>query len=114
MNRLVFSQLLVELNSNRAVFSDVLHFIDQAYNGHAVAFSNGSQHNTANSNQGSAKVLYFAQLNKLSKADTLSLFAEHYQAVLQNPAGQDHLNIRQFIKYGFAGLQFSGHALTCK
>ncbi len=114
MNRLAFSQLLLDLKCGRAVFTDVISFVELYYTPYPTAFSNGTVNNAADTNQGSAKVLYFAQLNKLSKADTLSLFGEHYKAVLETPAGQDHQNIRQFIKFGFAGLQFGNPALTRK
>ncbi|MEC7118984.1 MAG: HopJ type III effector protein, partial [Pseudomonadota bacterium] len=50
----------------------------------------------------------------LSATDTLSLFAEHYQAVLANPAGTDHQNIRKFKKYGWAGFILKSQALKAK
>ena len=70
--------------------------------------------NTAGQNSGSARVLAFGQLHHLSVLDTLSLFAEHYKAVLANPAGEDHQNIRQFKKYGWGGVQFKGQPLKAK
>jgi hypothetical protein len=70
--------------------------------------------NEAGENQGSAKVFAFAIINNLSKEDTLLLFAEHYQSVLETPEGIDHQNIRQFMTQGWAGIQFEGVALTAK
>ena len=106
--------LLEKLKNNALPFKEVIAFIDMHYNHQPTAFKNGSVHNEANQNQGSAKVFSFAQLNKLSKADTLYLFAEHYQSVLQNPDGIDHQNIRQFMMHGWEGIVFGGEALSAK
>lgn len=65
-------------------------------------------------NQGSARVFAFAQLNNLNKEETLQLFAEHYQSVLNNQEGTDHQNIRQFMKHGWEGIVFEGEALVAK
>jgi hypothetical protein len=107
-------QLLEQLQQGQAKFSDVLAFIDARYQYHPSAFKNGAQQNAATENQGSAKILSFAQLEKLSVAQTLSLFAEHYQAVLATPEGTDHQNIRQFMLNGWQGIQFEGTVLTAK
>lgn len=108
-------QTLVQNAQNQQVqFSDVLAFIEAHYDYQPTAFNNGANQNQATENQGSAKVLYFAQLNDLTAEQTLSLFAEHYQAVLNTPDGQDHQNIRQFMQHGWAGVQFSGQVLTAK
>ena len=72
------------------------------------------QENAADQNQGSAKVFAFAKLNELSKEDTLKLFAEHYQSVLDTPEGEDHQNIRQFILNGWDGVYFEGEVLISK
>jgi hypothetical protein len=50
----------------------------------------------------------------LDKADTLALFAEHYQSVLDNLDGTDHQNIRQFMAHGWDGVIFEGQALVKK
>lgn len=107
-------QLLEQLQQGQAKFTDVLAFIDAAYQHTPTAFKNGQQHNAATENQGSAKVLSFAQLQGLDAAQTLSLFAEHYQAVLATPEGTDHQNIRQFMLNGWNGVEFAGTALTAK
>lgn len=107
-------QLLEKLQQGQAKFTDVLAFIDAAYQHTPTAFKNGLQHNAATENQGSAKVLSFAQLQGLDAAQTLSLFAEHYQAVLATPEGTDHQNIRQFMLNGWSGVEFAGTALTAK
>lgn len=107
-------QLLEQLQQGQAKFSDVLAFIDARYQHHPTAFKNGTQQNAATENQGSAKVLSFAQIENLNAVQTLSLFAEHYQAVLATPEGNDHQNIRQFMQNGWRGVQFEGTALKIK
>ncbi len=106
--------LFAQLATGQAQFSDVLAYIDARYQHVATAFENGAQHNAAEQNQGSCKVFAFAQLNGLDAAQTLRLFAEHYQAVLATPEGNDHQNIRQFMQHGWDGIRFSGIALTAK
>lgn len=106
--------LIQQLKNGEAKFADVIAYIEARYSHTATAFQNGAQHNAADQNQGSAKVFSFAQLNQLSQADTLTLFAEHYQSVLATPEATDHQNIRQFMQNGWAGIQFEGTALTAK
>jgi len=106
--------LLNKLKKGEAKFADVLAHIDAAYQHTATAFKNGLQHNAANENQGSAKVLTFAKIQGLDPEQTLSLFAEHYQSVLATPEATDHQNIRQFMLNGWDGVVFEGTALTAK
>lgn len=103
--------LLNDIKQSALSFSDVLKFIETDYEHQPTAFKNGEAYNEATQNQGSAKVFAFAQLNGLSQEDTLYLFAEHYQSVLNNPTGTDHQNIRQFILNGWPGISFEGEAL---
>lgn len=107
-------ELLNQLHTGEAKFADVIAFIEARYAHTPTAFKNGQQANGANENQGSAKVFSFAQLNGLDQAQTLSLFAEHYAAVLATPEAADHQNIRQFMLNGWDGIQFEGQALTVK
>jgi hypothetical protein len=106
--------LLKKLKEDSSSFMEVIGFIETFYEHRPTAFKNGQVYNEATQNQGSAKVFTFAQLNKLDKADTLYLFAEHYQAVLKNPDGTDHQNIRQFMIHGWEGVAFEGMALRAK
>lgn len=106
--------LLSSLKENDANFNKVIQFIETYYQHQPTAFKNGDAYNEATQNQGSAKVFAFAQLNNLSAADTLYLFAEHYQAVLNTPDGTDHQNIRQFMANGWPGVVFEGTALISK
>lgn len=106
--------LLKKLKEGSILFKDVIEFIETYYRHQPTAFKNGDLYNEETQNQGSAKVFTFAQLNKLSKEDTLSLFAEHYQSVVKNPDGTDHQNIRQFMAFGWTGVIFDGQALLPK
>jgi len=106
--------LITASKSNSLAFATVLEFIEARYQHQPTAFKNGDAYNEATQNQGSAKVFTLAKMNGLSKEDTLYLFAEHYQAVLANPDGTDHQNIRQFILHGWPGVVFEGEALALK
>lgn len=109
---------LLEQLANAAdtvTFQDVIAVIDNEYEFTPTAFKNGEQANQANENNGSCKILSFAQLNNLSQADTLQLFGDFYRKdVLENSAGTDHQNIRQFIQHGWDGVVFEGQALSAK
>lgn len=105
------ADLLQKLDTKAINFSDVITFIEQHYTHTPTAFQNGQQANAATENQGSAKLLYFAQLHQLPEMDTLKLFAEHYDDVLSGPEATTHQNIRQFQKYGWSGVFFDGQAL---
>ena len=106
--------LLAQLKDGTAKFADVLAFIEAHYQHTPTAFKNGAQSNAATENQGSAKVFSFAKLQGLNQADTLSLFAEHYAAVLTTPDATDHQNIRHFMQHGWDGVTFDGTALSAK
>lgn len=106
--------LIAALKDKTVPFTQVIEFIENFYQHQPTAFKNGDAYNEASQNQGSAKVFAFAQINELTEEYTLYLFAEHYQAVLADPNGTDHLNIRQFIKNGWMGIYFEGEALLEK
>jgi hypothetical protein len=106
--------LIKKLKDNSLTFKEVIEFIETDYQHQATAFKNGETYNEATQNQGSARVFAFSQLNNLNEKDTLYLFAEHYQSVLNNPNGTDHQNIRQFITHGWPGIVFEGQALLAK
>lgn len=103
--------LIKKLKEKSLRFIEVIAFIDSYYQHQPTAFKNGETYNEATQNQGSARVFAFAQLNNLGKEDTLYLFAEHYQTVLNTPDGTDHQNIRQFMQHGWPGIAFEGQAL---
>lgn len=108
------NNLLESLRLKKVVFKDVLAFIDESYVTKTSAFKNGFQNNQENENQGSARVLFFAKLNNLTKEDTLELFAEHHDVVKNNPEGTDHQNIRQFQLNGWDGVTFERTVLEAK
>ena len=118
---MTLNELLNVLNTDasRIEFSDVQTVINDCYDYQARKFTNGLSKtavvNDAGTNEGSCKIFAFAQLNKLSKEQTLSCFGHYYrQDVLENPSNDDHQNIRNFIKDGWPGIQFEGAALTLK
>jgi hypothetical protein len=106
--------LIDNLKAGTVKFSEVLTFIETYYQHQPAAFKNGGAYNEVTQNQGSAKVFSFAQLNNISKEDTLYLFAEHYQSVLDTRDGIDHQNIRQFMAHGWQGIAFESPALSLK
>ena len=108
------SNLIAASKSNTLAFVDVIKFIETYYQHQPTAFKNGGAYNEATQNQGSAKVFALAHINCLDAVCTLYLFAEHYHAVVANPEGTDHQNIRQFMKHGWPGVIFEGEALTLK
>ena len=86
--------------------------IDASYQFQPTKFRNGNTVNEAGQNSGSCKVFSFAKLNGLSKEETLACFGAFYRNdVLQNPEGTDHQNIRNFIEFGWDGIEFEGQAL---
>ena len=100
---------------NNIEFKDVINVIDAEYIFTETAFTNGQQKNAPGENSGSCKLLSFASMHNLNEKQTLSLFGEYYRKdVLENPTGDDHQNIRQFMQNGFKGLSFEKHALVNK
>ncbi|WP_432453790.1 MULTISPECIES: HopJ type III effector protein [unclassified Agarivorans] len=95
-------------------FADSMTLIDTLYDFTPSAFSNGQQHNAAGENSGSCKIFAFAKQQGLDEQQSLALFGEYYQDVLNTPDGNDHQNIRQFMTNGWSGIVFSQAALSEK
>jgi len=96
-------------------FSETIAVIDENYAFVPTVFQNGLQYNAAGENSGSCKIIAFAQLQNLSKEETLACFGSYYyDDVLAIPEGTNHQNIRNFIKTGWDGIQFEGTALSLK
>ena len=96
-------------------FTDVMSVIDANYHYTPTCFYNGEIINEAGCNEGSCKLLAFAQLQGFSEMQTLALFGRYYREdVLLNPAGDDHANIRNFILDGWLGIRFAGEPLVKK
>jgi len=106
---------LLEQTPERITFSDTIAAVDTNYEFTPRAFRNGDMENAAGQNPGSCKLFSFAKLHKLSPEQTLYCFGDYYRIdVLQHPEGNDHQNIRNFIRYGWDGIKFEGTALTPK
>lgn len=99
-------------------FEDTIAVIQEHFDYTPTSFKNGLSEtaiiNEAGKNEGSCKIFAFAQLRKLDANTTLKCFGRFYQDVLNSPEGNDHLNIRNFMKDGWEGIAFEGQALTAK
>jgi len=95
-------------------FQDTMSVIEEHYTFIPTAFKNGETQNKAGENSGSCKLFSFAQLNSLNKEETLHCFGTYYTDVLANPDGDDHQNIRNFMKTGWDGVSFEKTALYKK
>ena len=94
-------------------FNELMALIEAEYRFTPAEFSNGGLLNTADQNQGSCKLFSFAQLNGLSKEETLACFGAFYREdVLQNPDADNHQNIRNFMQSGWNEIKFSSEALS--
>ena len=85
-------------------FEESIALIDEHYVYIEVPFKNGALTNAAGENKGSAKILAFGLITNMSKEETLRMFGEIYTNL--SPEGEDHMNIRNFIKNGFDGVVF--------
>ena len=95
-------------------FPETINYIDEKFTFTPTAFKNGNQLNHAGENNGSCKIFAFAQLQQFTKEETLSLFGDFYQDVLNAPDATDHQNIRNFMIFGWNGIHFEGEALQAK
>lgn len=102
-------------NPQAVEFAETIAVIDSAYAFTPCSFLNGALVNEAGQNNGSCKIFSFAHMHGLSVPDTLALFGHFYRDdVLNHEDGTDHQNIRNFMKTGWDGIKFSGHALVRK
>ena len=107
--------LISQLNTapETVTFQQVMLVIESEYTYEPQPFSNGELDNQLNENAGSCKIFSFAKLNSLSEQHTLHCFGDYYRIdVLEHPNGQDHQNIRYFIKTGWQGIKFEKLALS--
>lgn len=105
-------ELIDALGTAKHRFADTLSFIETHYHYQPSGFDNGPVRNAVDENQGSCKVLAMALDQNLSDLQALQCFAEHYQAVLEHPAGHDHANIRALRDHGLAAVTFDTTPLT--
>ncbi|WP_417581313.1 HopJ type III effector protein [Nitrincola sp.] len=107
--------LIQSLQRASVSFTQVIACIDHFYDFTPMAFRNGELLNAAGSNNGSCKILAFAQQHGLSETATLNAFGDYYLVdVLQHPEADDHQNIRNFMRHGWSGVAFEGQALVLK
>ena len=109
----------IRQNADSVSFDEVIAVIKENYQYTPTRFSNGvgvtRVINDAGQNEGSCRIFSFAHLNNLNEAETLSCFGKFYREdVLGNPSGNDHTNIRNFMRDGWAGIVFDGEALAVK
>jgi len=95
-------------------FDDLMTLIDEHFDYTPASFTNGDLQNADNENQGSAKLFRFAAIHQLTQLEVLHCFGQYYQEVLADPEGGAHQNIRNFITYGWEGLEFDSPILVRK
>ena len=114
---MLISDFIEQLNHSpeKVDFQSVMQLIESQYHYSPTAFRNGEITNEMGTNEGSCKIFAFARLNQLNEQQTLACFGSFYRDdVVKNPQGQDHGNIRNFIKTGWSGIEFSQPALKEK
>ena len=106
---------IIDTQADKLDFSEVIEVIDTNYDFTPAGFRNGDLLNQAGENSGSCKIFAFAQLHGFTQLQTLQCFGDYYRVdVLQHPEGDNHSNIRQFIKTGWAGIHFDNLPLSHK
>lgn len=96
-------------------FHVLMDVIDRHYEFTPTAFRNGDISNAPGENSGSCKLLAFAQLHSLSEQQTLACFGQYYRNdVLGDPDGSSHLNIRNFMRTGWSGIEFAAVPLLLR
>lgn len=96
-------------------FADTIAVIEALYDFTPTEFRNGDLLNETGQNNGSCKIFSFAKLQGLTPAQTLHCFGNYYRKdVLEHSEGTDHQNIRNFLKTGWDGVEFTGEALKAK
>jgi hypothetical protein len=111
------ASFLEKINKNIPVgFDETIAVITENYLYQPTEFSNGLDENTlinqAGTNEGSCNIFAFAKIHKLDQQQTLNLFGDYYRLdILNDPQGTGHQNIRNLMKYGWAGVCFKGEAL---
>ena len=103
------------LSQEKKEFAAVMDAIEDSFEFRPVPFQCGELASEAGTNSGSAKIFSLGKLAELDEAQTLALFGQYYQDVKDTPDGDDHGNIRNFMKSGWAGVDFpAGLALIPK
>ncbi len=96
-------------------FQNTISVVEENYDFIPTEFQNGEILNEAGQNNGSCKIFSFAQIHELDVKSTLACFGDFYRKdVIDNPKGDDHQNIRNFMNLGWEGISFKGTALIKK
>lgn len=100
-------------------FHETMLVITENYNYSPAEFYNGQDSdliiNAPRTNEGSCKIFAFASLHGLDQQQTLNLFGDFYRIeVLENPDSDNHRNIRNFMKYGWAGIKLEKEILKLR
>jgi len=111
MNNITLFIEKLKNNTGFISFPETIAVIDENYHFTPTAFKNGNQHNGIGENNGSCKIFAFAQLHQLNQEETLRLFGDYFQDVINTPEATDHQNIRNFMQFGWNGIAFEGDAL---
>lgn len=111
--------LINRSNDQSLLFQDVMNVIRRHYECTPVAFTTGAGTplavvNPAGTNAASSQLLAFARRLQLDEATTLGLYAEHYRAVLADPGGSSHANIRAFMANGWPGVVLADNPLRLR
>lgn len=112
------SAFRIKLADNSVMFAETLALVEKWYDVLGTAFTNGLDSeqvkNEKGQNEGSMKVFALGRLNGFTPEQALACFGEHYRDVQATPDGEDHQNIRQFMRHGWAGIQFESVPMTLK
>ena len=108
---------LIKTQPEKVEFDQVIDCINDNYEYTPTHFTNGQEHDLVNnlsgSNEGSCKIFAFATQQGLNEKETLACFGKYYREdVLNHPEGNDHANIRTFMRHGWNGIQFEGTVLV--
>lgn len=106
------------LESGEHAFQSTLDLVEKWYDVTPCAFDNGLDEkkvqNEQGQNVGSLKVFALGRLNGFTPEQALKAFGEHYRDVLATSDGNDHQNIRQFMRHGWQGIHFYGVPMMLK
>jgi len=112
---MTLEQWIDAINRAPVDFKIAMQVIDQYFDFTPTEFKNGETFNAAGQNNGSCKLFGCGKLLGLSEQAMLNAFGDFYTVdVLQNPQGTDHQNIRNFIQYGWQGIEFKTDPLSKK
>lgn len=103
------------LNDQTNTFQETMDFIEANFTFNAVSFKVGNQVNETGTNQGSCKIFCLGKALSLTEEQTLQCFGDFYRKdVLEHPEADDHQNIRNFIEFGWSGVEIDASALIQK